>query len=96
MIKSLLLVENLGETRVFPLLAWIYEQRQWLIIEIKNRFSVSTAGVLTASLLGNRYHLDKNTAESFREGGTFHALVISGLHITFIPLRRRKEKSLSK
>jgi competence protein ComEC len=35
-------------------------------------------------LLGNRYFLDKTTAEVFREGGTFHVLVISGLHITFI------------
>ena len=39
---------------------------------------------MIASLLGNRYFLDKQTAEIFREGGTFHVLVISGLHITFI------------
>ena len=39
---------------------------------------------MIASLLGNRYFLDKQTAETFREGGTFHVLVISGLHITFI------------
>ena len=35
-------------------------------------------------MLGNRYFLSKQTAEVFREGGTFHVLVISGLHITFI------------
>ncbi len=39
---------------------------------------------MIASLLGNKYFLDQPTAELFREGGTFHVLVISGLHITFI------------
>ena len=39
---------------------------------------------MNASLLGDKYFLDKDTADVFREGGTFHILVISGLHITFI------------
>ncbi|HJS51435.1 MAG TPA: ComEC/Rec2 family competence protein, partial [Pyrinomonadaceae bacterium] len=42
------------------------------------------AGVLIASMLGDKYFLDRQTADVFREGGTFHVLVISGLHITFI------------
>lgn len=83
-LKSPLSVENLGPTQTFAPLAWAYERRQNLIVEFKNRFSVSTAGILIASLLGNRYHLDKTTSQSFREGGTFHILVISGLQITFI------------
>ena len=83
-VKSPLLVENLGQSSSFLPFSWIYERRQNLIIEFKKHFSVSTAGVLIASLLGNKYHLDKTTAESFREGGTFHILVISGLQITFI------------
>ncbi len=83
-LKSPLLIENLGREKTFAPLGWIYEQRQNLIIEFRRKFSVSTAGVLIASLLGNDGFLDKNTAEVFREGGTFHVLVISGLHITFI------------
>ena len=83
-IKSSLLVEKIGDTQTFSPLAWIYERRQNLIIEFRDKFNVSTAGVLIASLLGNKYFLDKPTAEVFREGGTFHVLVISGLHITFI------------
>jgi competence protein ComEC len=35
-------------------------------------------------MLGNRYNLSRSTSERFREGGTFHVLVISGLHITFL------------
>lgn len=83
-IKSPLLVENLGAEKTLAPLAWIYERRQELILDFKNNFSVSTAGIMIASLLGNKNFLDKQTAEIFREGGTFHVLVISGLHITFI------------
>ena len=84
MIKSPLLIERLADSENFQPFGWIYEIRQNLILEIKRNFSVPTAGILIASLLGNRYHLDKNTSDIFREGGIFHFLVISGLHITFI------------
>jgi competence protein ComEC len=83
-IKSPLLVERLDDERVFLPLVWLYEWRQSLLAETDERFSVETAGVLKAALLGNRYHLSKGAAERFREGGTFHILVISGLHISFI------------
>jgi len=63
---------------------FIYRWRRDLLLEFRKHFSVPTAGVLIASLLGNKYHLDKPTAEAFREGGTFHILVISGAHITLI------------
>jgi competence protein ComEC len=83
-VKSPLLIEKIGGVRTFAPLTWLYERRQNLTIDFRDKFGVSTAGVLIASLLGNRYFLDKPTAEVFREGGTFHVLVISGLHITFI------------
>lgn len=83
-VKSPLLIEKIADTKTFAPLAWLYQRRQNLTIDFKEKFSVQTAGVLIASLLGNRYFLDKPTAEVFREGGTFHVLVISGLHITFI------------
>jgi competence protein ComEC len=83
-IKSPLLIEVIGHKPVFVLFAWIFDKREELIRDIKQNFDRPTAGVLIASLLGDRYFLDKQTAEVFREGGTFHVLVISGLHITFI------------
>lgn len=83
-VKSPLLIEKTGQENTFALLALAHEYRQNLILEFRRLFSVSSAGVLIASLLGNRYHLDKATSEHFREGGTFHVLVISGLHITFL------------
>jgi competence protein ComEC len=83
-IKSPLLVERLDDERVFLPLAWLYEWRQRLLAEIDRKFSLSAGGVLKAALLGNRYQLSRDTSERFREGGTFHVLVISGLHISFI------------
>ncbi|MBK7706188.1 MAG: ComEC/Rec2 family competence protein [Acidobacteria bacterium] len=62
----------------------LYRARKSLIGAFREAFGVSTAGVLIASLLGNKQFLDRETAELFRDGGTFHILVISGLHITFI------------
>lgn len=83
-LKSPLLLEVSGKKNGFFPLGRIYEQRQILLDEFRTRFSPQTAGILIASLLGNRYYLDKETSKVFREGGTFHILVISGLQITFI------------
>ena len=83
-VKSPLLIERLDDERVFLPLAWLYDCRQKLEDRINSHFSLQTAGVLIAAFLGNRYYLSRSAAERFREGGTFHVLVISGLHITFI------------
>ncbi|MBC7795235.1 MAG: ComEC/Rec2 family competence protein [Pyrinomonadaceae bacterium] len=83
-LKSVLQIERLDDETVFLPLAWIYDWRQNALELCRKHFSVSTGGVLIASLLGNKYFLDKPTAERFREGGTFHVLVISGMQITII------------
>ena len=83
-LKSNLLVEHIADESVFLPLAWVYDQRAVLIDNLRNGLSKPAAGVMIASLLGDKYFLDKDTADLFRDGGTFHILVISGLHITFI------------
>ncbi len=83
-VKSRLLVEHVSDERVFIPLKWVYDARARSIETFRRELSQPTAGVMIASLLGNKYFLDKHTADLFREGGTFHILVISGLHITFI------------
>ena len=83
-IRSPASIVRLDDTRVFRPLAWLYEWRQRLQQAIDSRFAPETAGVLDAALLGNRYNLSPTASERFREGGTFHVLVISGLHITFL------------
>jgi competence protein ComEC len=83
-VKSPLLIEHLADESVFLPLKWVYNQRASLIDTFISELSSPAAGVMTASLLGDKYFLDAVTADAFREGGTFHVLVISGLHITFI------------
>ncbi len=83
-IKSPLLAERLDDERVLWPLAWLDDWREWLRARMTQLFAPETAGVLEAALLGNRYGLARATAERFRTGGTFHVLVISGLHISFI------------
>jgi len=84
LIKSPASITRLDDTRVFPPLASLYDWRERVQHQIDSRFTPETAGVLDAALLGNRYSLSRDAAERFREGGTFHVLVISGLHISFI------------
>ncbi len=83
-VKSSLLIEHVADEIVFLPLAWIFEQRALLINDFITELSPTAAGIMTASLLGDKHFLNRETAEVFREGGTFHVLVISGLHITFI------------
>lgn len=83
-VKSPLLIERLDDERVFLPLALLDEWRQDLLAEMDENFSTEAGGVLKAALLGNRFSLSHGAAERFREGGTFHVLVISGLHISFI------------
>ena len=83
-IKSPTAITLVEDAPRYSFLGWLYSWRERLQREIDTTFAPETAGVLDASLLGNRYNLSRETAERFREGGTFHVLVISGLHISFI------------
>lgn len=83
-VKSPLLIEKLDDGLRYSPLAVVVAMRNSMIERMRETFSASTTGVLAASLLGDKYFLDRRTAEVFRDGGTFHVLVISGLHITFM------------
>lgn len=47
-------------------------------------FEPRVAGLLAALLFGSRAFLDAEWAESFRQTGTFHLLVISGSHLALL------------
>jgi len=83
-IKGAAAITLVDEAPEYSLLGSLYWWREQLQRAIDTNFAPETAGVLDAALLGNRYNLSRETAERFREGGTFHVLVISGLHISFI------------
>ncbi|HEX8187268.1 MAG TPA: ComEC/Rec2 family competence protein, partial [Pyrinomonadaceae bacterium] len=83
-LKSALLVERLDDEAVLLPLALLDGWRAALVRRADASFSADAAGVFKAAVLGNRFGLSREAAERFREGGTIHALVISGLHIAFI------------
>jgi competence protein ComEC len=83
-VKSPLLIDRLDDEPVFLPLVFLEKLRASMTRVFDETFSPDTAGVIKATLLGNRQGLSHATAERYREGGTFHVLVISGMHITFI------------
>ena len=83
-VKTPMLLERIADAKSSVSRASLYRWRQALETRISSAFSSDTAGVLNAAFLGNRYGLSRETSNKFREGGTFHVLVISGLHISFI------------
>ncbi len=85
-IKSPLLIEPLIDGERNRFLAKLYQLRAQGLTVILRSFKQPAAGILAAALLGNRYFLSRETAESFRAGGTFHLLVISGLHVALIAM----------
>jgi competence protein ComEC len=84
LIKSALLIERLDDGARNRLLNVLYAMRANAIAVILRSFTQPTSGILAAALFGNQYFLSRDTAESFRIGGTFHLLVISGLHVAMI------------
>ena len=85
-IKSPLLIERLDAGGGNRLLAALYHVRARAVADCLRSFRQPTAGMLVAALFGNRHFLSRPTADLFRAGGTFHLLVISGLHVVLIAL----------
>jgi competence protein ComEC len=77
--------------RIDPLLescgsAWragIYSLRGWLLARIDSTFG-SEAPQVAALLLAEPSRLDREWTDRFRETGTYHALVVSGTHVTVL------------
>lgn len=83
-VRSPLLIERLAGGESGGWRGWLYGVRAEAIRVCLRHFGQPAAGLLVAALFGNRYFLSWETAESFRIGGTFHLLVISGLHMAMI------------
>jgi competence protein ComEC len=83
-VKSPLMIEVIDRRGERSLIGAVHELRRSLIERTQRLFEPRISGVLIAATLGSKNFLDKHTADVFRDGGTFHILVISGLHVTFI------------
>lgn len=66
--------------------AWIYGLRVGVLERIQRIYAgdAYAIGILQALTVGESARLERVWAESFRRTGTYHAIVISGLHITVI------------
>jgi competence protein ComEC len=64
--------------------SWLYRVRQGGLERLDELHSTSeyANGVARALLLGDSSRLERVWIEEFRRSGTYHALVISGLHLT--------------
>ncbi|MGQ9897440.1 MAG: ComEC/Rec2 family competence protein [Acidobacteriota bacterium] len=64
--------------------SWLKKLRLHAIYQLQQDFDARTAGLLTGIVLGSERFLDATWAESFRQSGTFHLLVISGSHFALV------------
>ncbi|MBI3208124.1 MAG: ComEC/Rec2 family competence protein [Candidatus Solibacter usitatus] len=69
-----------------PVLAWLYRLRTATLLRIETLFAGNdyAIGVLEALLVGESAKLERNWSEEYRRTGTYHAIVVSGLHLTVI------------
>ena len=69
-------------------LAWwqaaLYDTREWIHDTVASDLSPSAAALCESMLIGEREALPSEIEGSFRRGGVYHLLVVSGLHLTLI------------
>jgi competence protein ComEC len=64
--------------------AWLQSIRTAALARLDDQYDGEMAGFMRALLLGDDDRLDQNTSDEFRKTGTYHAIVISGLHISLV------------
>ncbi len=71
-----------------PGLEWLYDLRTWALDRIAAVYPQDqhTAGMLQATLLGETSGIERRWTNDFRVTGTYHAIVISGLHISVLAM----------
>jgi len=68
-------LQQAGSQRLIDFAASSTKMPQWL------RLSYSDAGMLSAMILGDRTYLDHRARVGFERTGSFHLLVVSGMHL---------------
>lgn len=81
-------IRPLGGRCGFRPLGWLYAVRNWALARLAALYSNDqhTAGLLAATLLGVTNGVERRWTDDFRVTGTYHALVISGLHVSVLAL----------
>ncbi len=70
----------------FRAIGWLYDIRTWALQRLSDLYpgDQHTAGLLQATLLGETNGIERRWTSDFRVTGTYHAIVISGLHISVL------------
>jgi competence protein ComEC len=70
------------------MIGWIYSLRTWALTRIETLFAgdAYTVGILQALLIGESSRFERQWADGYRRTGTYHAIVVSGLHVTVIAM----------
>ena len=65
------------------LLRRVYLAREWVLVRIAQLYpnDLYTSGLMAALLVGDTSQVQKTWTEDYRRTGTYHALVVSGLHV---------------
>lgn len=66
------------------MLRGISDLRETMLTRMRNAFPGEEGGILRAIVLGDRSGLSPKVREAFLGSGTYHILVISGLHVAFL------------
>ncbi len=68
--------------------AWLFAVRTWALERLTNLYpdDQHTAALLQATLIGETSGVERRWTNDFRVTGTYHALVISGLHISIVAI----------
>ncbi len=71
-----------------PLVAALFSVRSWALQRLAELFpnDQHTAALLQATLIGETSGVERRWTNDFRVTGTYHALVISGLHVSVLAL----------
>ncbi len=71
-----------------PFLAGIYAARTWALGRITSLYpdDLHTRGLLQATLIGETSGVERRWTNDFRVTSTYHAIVISGLHISVLAI----------
>jgi competence protein ComEC len=76
-------IERLEQDCSSPGWAAIYRARSWLLERIDRLYGEDSPKI-AALLIGESAGLDRDWTDSFRKTGTYHALVVSGTHVTLL------------
>lgn len=77
-------VEVVGDARGSRILAWVFRLRALILERLDAAMPPGEAGLLKATVLGDRTGLTPEMNQAFLDSGTYHILAISGLNVSIL------------